>query len=118
MFIEIAMGHGHLISKRGKTFLESTGNGNGPMTSASTTDADIHIAAAFSFKERNEEFKEAFHLANERNGVRIGQHIVPHPRVFPCQWFEVWNKKRVPQEPDVEQQVNVVRHPEFETKCH
>ena len=70
--IDIAMGDGRLISKREKTFLESAGNGHRPMTSAGTAQPDIHIAAAFSFEERNEECKEAFHVSNERDGVRIG----------------------------------------------
>ena len=87
------------------------------MTSAGAANPNIHIAAAFSFKERNEEFEEAFQLPNERDGVRISQHIGPHPRVFPGQWFEVWNEERVPQEPDVEQKVNVVRHTELVAEC-
>ena len=112
------MGDGHSISKRGKTFLESASNGHRPMTSAGAAKPNIHIAAAFSFEERNEEFKEAFQLPNERDGVRVGQHIVPHPGVFPGQWFEVGNEERVPQEPDVEQEVNVIRHAELEAECH
>ena len=88
------------------------------MTSAGAANPNIHIAAAFSFEERNEEFKKAFQLPNERDGVRIGQHIAPHPRVFSSQWFEVRNEKRVPQEPDVEQEVNVVRYAELVAECH
>jgi len=83
--IEVAMSDGHLISKSGKTFLESSGNRDRPMTSACAANPNIHIAAAFSFEERNEEFEEAFQLPNERDGVRIGQHKGPHPRVFPSQ---------------------------------
>jgi hypothetical protein len=59
LLIEIAVGDGHLISKRGKTFLESASNGYRPMTSTGTANSNIHIAAAFSLEERNEEFKEA-----------------------------------------------------------
>ena len=87
------------------------------MTSAGAANPNIHIAAAFAFEERDEEFKEAFQLPNECDSVGIGQHIGPHPRVFPGQWFEVRNEKRVPQEPDVEQEVNVVRHAELVTEC-
>jgi hypothetical protein len=72
------------------------------MTSAGAANPNIHIATAFSFEERNEEFEEAFQLPNVRDGVRIGQHIIPHPRVFTSQWFEVRNEERVPQEPDIE----------------
>src|SRR5437879_5050968 len=88
------------------------------MTSAGAANPDIHIAAAFSFEERDEEFKEAFQLPNEREGVRIGQYIGTHPRVLPGQWFEVRNEKRVPQEPNVEQEVNVVRHAELVAECY
>jgi hypothetical protein len=88
------------------------------MTSAGATNPNIHIAAAFSFEERNKEFEEAFQLPNERNSVRIGQYIGPHPRVFPSQWFEIRNEERVPQEPDVEQEVDVVRHAELIAECH
>ncbi len=112
------MGDGRLIAKRRKTFLESTSDRHRPMTSASAADSNIHIAAAFSFEERNEELKEAFQLPDERHGIRIGQHIVSHSRIFPGQWLEVWHKKRVPQKPDIEQEVDVVWHTELETKCH
>src|SRR5262245_64490784 len=88
------------------------------MTSASTANPNIHVAAAFSFEERNEEFEETFQLPNERNSVRIGQHISPHSRVFPGQWFEIWNEERVPQEPYIEQKVNVIRHTKLVAECH
>ena len=81
--IEIPMSDRDLISKHRKTFLESDGYRQRPMTSTGATNPNTDIAAAFSFEERNEEFKEAFQLPNERDGVRIGQHIVPHSRVFP-----------------------------------
>lgn len=54
---EIAMGHGYLISKRGKTFLESGSNGHRPMTPTGAANTNIHIAPSFSFKERNEKLK-------------------------------------------------------------
>ena len=88
------------------------------MTSAGAAKSNIHIAAAFSFEERNEKFKEGFYVSNERDGVRVGQHIVPHARVFPGQWLEVGNEEWVPQEPYVEQKINVVRHAELEAECH
>src|SRR5262249_42071923 len=87
------------------------------MTSACAANPNIDIAAAFSFKERNEEFKEAFQLPNERDGIRISHHVVPHSRVFSGQWFEIWNEERVPQEPNVEQKVEVVRHTELVAEC-
>lgn len=57
LLIEIAMGHGHLISMRGKTFLEPGSNGHRPMAPTGATNPDIQIAASFSFKERNEKLK-------------------------------------------------------------
>ena len=96
MLIEIAMGNGHLITNCGKTFLEPAGKSHRPMTSAGATNPHIHIAAALSLEERNEEFKEAFKLPDEGDGVRIGQYIVPHSRIFPGQWLEIGNEKRIP----------------------
>src|SRR5215467_13731931 len=87
------------------------------MTSACAANPNIYIAAAFSFKERNEEFEEAFQLPNERDSIRISQHVVSHSRVFPGQWFEIWNEERVPQEPNVEQKVDIVRHTELVAEC-
>src|SRR2546423_6785734 len=87
------------------------------MTSARAANPNIHIAAAFSFEERNEEFEETFQLPNERDGIRIVQHVGPHPWVFSGQWFQIWNEVWVPQEPNVEQKVNVVWHPELVAEC-
>ena len=72
------------------------------MTSAGTADPNIHITASLSLEERDEEFEEAFQLPDERNGVRIGQHVGPHPRIFPGQWLEILNEEWVPQESDIE----------------
>ena len=36
------------------------------MPSAGTANPNIHVAAAFSFEERNEKFKEAFYMSNKR----------------------------------------------------
>jgi hypothetical protein len=49
------------------------------MTPSGATDSNIYITATLSLKEWNEKFEEAFQLPNERNGVRISQHIGPHP---------------------------------------
>ena len=86
------------------------------MTSTRAADSNIHVTAALSFEERYKKFKEAFQLPDECHGIWIGQHIGSHTRIFSSQWFEVWDKKRVSQEPDVEQEVDVVWHAELETE--
>jgi hypothetical protein len=88
------------------------------MTATGAANPNIYIAAAFSFEERYEKFKEAFQLPNECDGIGISQHIGPHPRVFTGQWLEVRNEKRVPQEPDIEQEVDIVRHTELVSECY
>ena len=88
------------------------------MTSAGATNPNTDIAAAFSFEERNEEFEEAFQLANKRDGVWIGQHISSNAWVFPGQRFEFWNEEWVSQETDVKQEINFVRHTELVAECH
>lgn len=77
--VDVAMRNGRLISQRRKTCLKSPGNRHRSMTPAGAADPDVHIAAALSFEERNEEFKEAFQLPNECDGVGIGEHIGPYP---------------------------------------
>jgi hypothetical protein len=86
------------------------------MTAARAADSDIHVTAALSFEERDKEFKEAFQLPDECHGIGIGQHIGSHPRIFTSQWFEVGDKKRVSQKPDVKQEIDVVWHAELETE--
>ena len=81
--IDVAMGNGHLIPECGKAFLESTGYSHRPMTPSGAAQSNIDIAAAFSFEERNEELKETFQLPDERDRVRIGQHVGAYSRVIP-----------------------------------
>lgn len=51
--LEIAVDHADLVSRRREALLQTQGNRDRPMSSASAADADVQIAAALTLKQGN-----------------------------------------------------------------
>lgn len=112
------MGNGNFVAQGSKAILEARSDGDGPVPSTGTPDADAEIAALVSLEQRHEEREECLHLLQELTGGRIAQDVLLDSRVLSGERLEFRYEIGVAQETNVEQQIDVVWDAEFVPEGH
>ena len=114
--MEIAVNHADLVSLRSEALLQTQGDRDRPMSPTRAADTDVQIAAALTFKERNQELKQIIQFCDECNRVGIAKYITAYPGILPRQRLQILHEEGIAKEAHVEEKVHIIRHTKLKSE--
>src|SRR6476646_9005748 len=114
--VEVAVPDRHVVTQGREGLLQHGSNGDGPMAAPGTADRNGQITPALLLIQRQKKTKERFEMVQKGFGIRVAPNIGLHARIFAGQFLEIGDKVRIQEKSYVEEEIDVVRHTEFEAE--